>query len=515
MQQAPLSPHTQAQSKKLLVLASILLPPLGAFMLWRRSDIETGTKVFASFALVVLSGLYLFLIFRPNIFVSSGPGEAHFSELERHRAEQRAALGQQPADAAAPAPAAPAEGAAAQPSPATGAAAPNGNPRSTYWTDFRGPARDGRYNEMPINTLWPAGGLRQLWKQPVGGGYASFVAAEGAAFTIEQRRGQEVIAAYDIETGRELWTHAYDAEFRESAGGDGPRATPTWHEGRVYSMGAQGDLRVVDAKTGKLVWSKNILSDNGASNLQWGMSASPLIVDDKVVVIPGGPSNKSVVAYNKLTGARVWGALGDKAAYTSPMLVTLGGRRQILAVTESRAVGLTVENGSLLWEFPWTTSFGVNSAQPIIIDANRFIISAGYGHGAAMVEVAASGGGLAARKVWENIFLKNKFNSSVLHNGYLYGLDETILTCIDANTGERKWKGGRYGYGQLLLAGDHLIVTTEDGNIVLVRATPDKHEEVASFQAIEGKTWNHPAIAGGRLLVRNETQMACYDLSGR
>jgi outer membrane protein assembly factor BamB len=348
----------------------------------------------------------------------------------------------------------------------------------------------------------------------VGGGYASFVVAEGRAFTIEQRRDQEVVAAYDVATGREIWTHVYEAAFREQ-NGDGPRATPTWSGGRVYSLGGQGDLRVLDARTGKLVWSKNILSDNSASNLQWGMAASPLVVDDKVIVIAGGPSNRSVVAYNKNSGARIWGSLSDKAAYTSPMLVTLAGRRQALVVTEARVAGLALEDGALLWEQPWTTSYGVNSAQPIIVDANRFVISAGYGHGAAMIRVSANGGGLVAQKVWENISMKNKFNSSVLHEGNLYGLDEGILACIDVETGERRWKGGRYGYGQLVLASGHLIVISEDGDLVLVRATPDKHEELARFEAIEGKTWNHPAIAEGRLLVRNQTEMACYDLSGR
>lgn len=512
MQAVPSPAGDKTTPVAVLIIASILLPPLGLILLWRRGDVETGKKLFASIGIVALAALYAFLIFRPGLLSGGGADEERFSELERHRAEQRAAYGDQPAAAAAAetpvAEVASVNANASLPAAAAPVAARN------YWTDFRGPARDGRYAEMAINTAWPAQGLPRLWRQPIGGGYASFVVAEGRAFTIEQRRSQEVVAAYEVETGREIWTHAYDAAFRDE-NGDGPRATPTWSDGRVYSLGGQGDLRVLDAKTGKLAWSKNILTDNGASNLQWGVSASPLVVDDKVIVIAGGPSNRSVVAYNKNTGARVWGSLGDRAAYTSPMLVTLGGRRQILAVTESRVAGLSVEDGALLWEQPWTTSYGVNSAQPIIVDANRFIISAGYGHGASMIRVSASGNKFVAEKVWENISMKNKFNSSVLHEGSLYGLDEGILACIDVETGERRWKGGRYGYGQLVLASGHLIVITEDGDLVLVRATPDKHEELARFEAIEGKTWNNPAIAHGRLLVRNQTEMVCYDLSGR
>ncbi|HEX2477208.1 MAG TPA: PQQ-binding-like beta-propeller repeat protein, partial [Lacipirellulaceae bacterium] len=221
------------------------------------------------------------------------------------------------------------------------------------WTDFRGPNRDGRYAATPIRTNWPREGLPRLWKQPVGGGYASFVVADGRAFTIEQRRNQEVVAAYDVRTGREVWTNGWNANFQESMGGDGPRATPTYHEGRIYALGAEGELRALDAGKGSLIWRKNILTDNNAGNLQWGMSAAPLIVDDKVIVLPGGRSGKSIAAYNKDTGAPVWKSLNDQQSYTSPMLVTLAGRRQIVLISAPRALGVAVEGGSLLWQYPW------------------------------------------------------------------------------------------------------------------------------------------------------------------
>ncbi|HTG17843.1 MAG TPA: PQQ-binding-like beta-propeller repeat protein, partial [Blastocatellia bacterium] len=207
--------------------------------------------------------------------------------------------------------------------------------------------------------------------------------------------------------------------------------------------------------------------------------------------------------------------LNDTQAYVSPMMVTLAGRRQILVVSSNRIVGLAVEDGALLWESKWDTGMGINVSQPIVIDANRFFISSGYGKGAALVEISASGDGLTARKAWENTSMKNKFNSSVLYEGNVYGLDEGILTCVDVKTGERRWKGGRYGYGQVILASGHLIIITDAGELVLVKATPDKLTELARFSAIEGKTWNYPAIADGRLLVRNQTQMACFDLSAK
>jgi outer membrane protein assembly factor BamB len=197
------------------------------------------------------------------------------------------------------------------------------------------------------------------------------------------------------------------------------------------------------------------------------------------------------------------------------MLVTLAGKRQVLVVTASRIVGVAVEDGALLWETPWQNSASINVAQPIVLNQNRFFISASYGKGAALVEVTGSGRSFSARKVWENNSMKNKFNSSVLQNGYIYGLDEGILTCVEAETGERKWKGGRYGYGQVLLASGHLIITTENGEVVLVRATPDAHTELARFTALEGRTWNTPALAGGRLLVRNATHMAAYNIAAQ
>lgn len=451
---------------------------------------------------VVGVGVALFLGSR------SESNEAHYAELEQHRQQQAAQ-----APAAAPAAtAAPVATASPGASPAQGGAVPATATGRNYWTNFRGPKRDGNYEATPVLTNWPSGGLSPIWKQPIGVGYASFAVADGRAYTIEQRRGQEVAAAYDVATGRELWTQGWNALYEDSKG-DGPRATPTWDQGRIYALGATGELRCLDANTGAVIWGKNILSDNQARNLEWAMAASPLIVDDKVIVLPGGTSGKSVVAYNKMTGAPVWKVLNDTQAYVSPMLVELAGRRQIMVVSSSRVVGLVPESGALLWSYAWDTSTGINVSQPVVVDQNRFFISSGYGKGAALVEVKSSGGSFTATTIWENINMKNKFNSSVLHNGHVYGLDEGILTCLDVNTGERKWKGGRYGYGQVLLASGHLIVTSDTGDLALVKASPDQYTEVARFAALQGQTWNYPAIADGRLLVRNANEMAAYDIS--
>lgn len=380
------------------------------------------------------------------------------------------------------------------------------------WTDFRGPQRDGRYIGQPVSIDWPADGLRPLWKQPIGAGHSSFVAADGFAFTIEQRGAEEVAAAYDVLTGREVWTNRWQAAFSETYGGAGPRATPTWHDGALFVLGATGELRSLDAATGQLRWRINILEDAGASNLVWGMSASPLVVGETVVVAPGGGNGRSVIAYDRRTGRRAWSALDDPAAYSSPMAVRLAGIEQILVFTASRLVALAPDGTRELWHFPWPTQNGINVAQPLVIGDNRVFVSSGYGTGAALIEVSRVDRDFDVREVWRTPRMKNQFTSSVHHGGFIYGLDEAILACLDAASGELKWKGGRYGYGQVLLASNHLVVVTEGGDLALVRATPARHVEIARFPVLEGTTWNHPAMAGGVLLVRNGIEMAAFDL---
>jgi outer membrane protein assembly factor BamB len=423
--------------------------------------------------------------------------------IEKHREAQRA---QSPPPARADAPEAAAPAPIASPTAEKPAAA---TPKaSSHWTNLRGPDRDGHYRQQPVRTDW-AGPLTPLWKQPIGGGYGSFVIAEGRAFTIEQRGDRELAAAYDVATGRELWTNAWHAQFQGSPGGGGPRATPTWHDGRLYVLGGTGEFRAIDAATGRVLWRTDILADAGAMNVDHGTSASPLIVDNTVVVLPGGGDGQSVVAYDRQSGKRMWSALDDRAAYSSPMLVTLAGVRQILAHTERRLVGLSPENGTLLWEFPWQTPNA--SAQPLITAPDRLFISAETD--AALLELTAGADGqLMARELWRTTRMNNKFTSPVLHDGFIYGLDESILACIDASTGELKWKGGRYGYGQVMLASGHLIVLTEEGELALVRADPSAHQEITRFPAIEGKTWNHPAMSDGILLIRNIDEMAAFDL---
>ena len=421
-------------------------------------------------------------------------------------------LAKQAADIAAHRQAQQAETTAAPAAQPTAAPAPDLPPVpaiawTKHWTDFRGARRDGQYTAGPIRTDWTA--LKPLWRQPIGGGYASFVAAEGRAFTIEQRGKDEVAAAYDVLTGRELWTNTWKASFIESMGGPGPRATPTFHEGTLFVLGATGELRALDASNGRVRWRTNILEDANTGNLYWGMSASPLVVGNTVITVPGGGNGRSLVAYDRATGEVAWSALDGDAAYSSPTRVKIAGVDQIVIFLAARVVGVSPDRGALLWEFPWSSQSN-NAAQPIVIGDNRVFVSAN--DGGALLEISRDGDRLAAREVWRTNRMKNEFSTSVHHEGFIYGLDQGILACIDTASGELKWKGGRYGNGQTLLASGHLVITTDDGEVVLVRATPDGHQELARVPAIEGRTWNNPALADGFLLVRNAAQMAAFDL---
>ena len=439
--------------------------------------------------------------------------------IRQHRATQRAEPAPSGVEAAAPVsqPAAPLSSStpAAETSAASAAAPLPSTGSSADWTDFRGPKRDGHYVERALLPTWPSTGLVPLWRQPSGAGYASFVAAGGRAFTIEQRGREETMVAYDVMTGRELWTNSWPALFAESMGGDGPRATPTWSGGFVYALGAEGELRCLDDATGRLIWRVNILEDAGAANLPWGMAGAPLVRGDTVIVTPGGSNGQSVVAYDRRTGKRVWASSNERAGYASPMVATLAGREHLLVFTGVGLLALSPDSGERLWFHPWRTNADINAAQPLVVSDNRVLISSGYDVGAAVLEVVREGDRYLVHEIWRNNRMKNRFASSVLHNGFIYGLDESILGCIDAATGELKWKGGRYGYGQLLLSGDRLIVLTERGELVLVAANPDRHEELARFPALEGKTWNPPAVTRGILLVRNLREMAAFDLGVR
>ena len=381
------------------------------------------------------------------------------------------------------------------------------------WIEFRGPNREGIVNEAGIRQDWNERPPREVWRHPVGLGWSSFAVVGGLAFTQEQRDAQECVVCYDAESGREIWVHADSVRFSESLGSDGPRATPTFSKGLLYAQGATGRLNCLDARTGELIWSKNVLEDNAAKLPHWGMAGSPLVVDDRVVVNPGGPDRGGLVAYDRMTGDRIWSGGDDPASYSSPHLAFVQGSLQVLIFDGVGLAGHDASSGSQLWKFPWTTGQGVNAVQPYVIDHSEVLISNGYGVGSTLLRINRDSENWSVEQLWKSIRLKAKFNDFVVKEGFIYGLDEGVLACLDLETGKRRWKGGRYGYGQLLLVDGDLLVLTEAGAVVLVAGSPDAHQPLAKFQAIKGKTWNHPALVRGRLFVRNAREAACYDIS--
>ena len=375
---------------------------------------------------------------------------------------------------------------------------------------------------LNLETDWAAHKPAELWRRKVGLGWSSFAIAGPRAITLEQRGEKELAVCYELTTGNVLWTHANQVRFRESMGGDGPRSTPTIAEGRVYSEGATGILDCLDLAAGKLIWSRDTLKENSAPNLTWGKSCSPLLVDD-LVVVTGGASDAgpALLAYKRADGATAWRAGAGKASYVTPMLVTLAGRRQILAVNGATVTGHDPGDGRVLWNYTWMNDSFPKCAQPLVLDGDRVFLSADYGFGCVMLHLSADASGtLAVTEVWKARTLKSQLSNMIARDGCLYGLDDGGLTCIDATTGACKWRDKRardqrYGHGQVLLAGDVLLIQSERGPVALVEASPSGFHELTALPALVNKTWNVPAIAGEYLLVRNDLEAVCYRLPMR
>jgi len=424
---------------------------------------------------------------------------------------------------------------AATPARTPDSSAPDAYP--PWFSGFFGNRRNGLVDDVKLREDWQAEPPKMLWRQPVGGGYAGFVVDGKRAATIEQRRGKEVVACYDVETGRELWVHSYPAHFKETLGGPGPRATPLicsyWDQEKrtrphVVTLGATGKLLSVDLETGQLDWPGviDVLKDN--ANLPWGMAASPLwfsnfVAQDveqfhsEVIVAPGvqaeGAKGRAVIVYDARSGKELR-AFGDhRGAYSSPVIGMLCGTEQLLVFDGDGLTGYDPKAGKEFWHHPWVAMPPqlINVAQPLVLDEDRVFISSGYDVGCAMLRIKKDD---KPEVLWQNKLMRCKFTSPVYREGYLYGLDEGILVCLDAKTGERKWKDGRYGHGQILMADRHILVLSESGDLVLVEATPEGHRELGKFPALEGKTWNPPALSQGFVLVRNHNEMACYELPG-
>lgn len=388
-------------------------------------------------------------------------------------------------------------------------------PNDRDWPQYLGPARSGVVPDVQIDTDWTSRPPKLLWRQPVGAGWAGFAVSSGIAVTQEQRGNEEHTVAYELRTGRPLWSHRDKAAHDSPLGGPGPRGVAAIEGGQVFALGATGILNALDLRTGRLLWTRNILKDNNASEPEWGVAISPLIHGGRVIVSAGGSPARALVAYDRATGSPVWAAGNGGLAYSSPVVMNLGGRDQIVMLNSGTVAGHDPETGAELWthEVP---SEQPRAAQPLPISANRVLFSIGYGIGSRLFEVSAGEGtALTPRLVWSTPRLKSKFANMILHNGSVYGLDDGVFVCLDPQTGERRWKDGRFGHGQLILAGQHLLVQTESGEVVIIDPDPQRLVVVARFQALGGKTWNPPAFPAPILLVRNDLEAAAYELTLR
>ena len=382
-----------------------------------------------------------------------------------------------------------------------------------YWAEVEG---------VDLASNWESAPPQLLWKQPIGAGWGAFAIVGDYAVTQEQRGNQELVVCYELKTGKIAWSHADEARWDPSGagalGGVGPRATPTIHEGRVYTHGATGILNCLDAATGKRLWSHDTLAEYGAGNISWGKADSPLIVDDKVVVSVGATDDHSLVAFNCESGKEAWAGGTRRSSYASPVLTEIAGVRQILVVNEDYLTSHDAASGEVLWEHEWpgNSDGNASTSQPVPVGEDRVFLSKGYGIPSQLIQVTREADGKwASERVWSKPVLRTKMGNVVVRDGVVYGIDDIDMDAADLDTGKRHWKKRRrpeLGHGQIMLVGDKILVISESGELVLLAVDQKKYRELAKFQAIEGVTWNNPALSGNYLLIRNAEQAACYKL---
>ena len=373
---------------------------------------------------------------------------------------------------------------------------------------FFGPERNGKLPGPVLERDWQAQPPTELWRREVGAGWSGFAVAGRNAVTLEQHGEEEVAVCYDILSGDVLWVHRDQARYDNIVAGLGPRTTPTIEGELVFTQGATGILNCLDLQTGELRWSVDIIGDNGAPPPAYGVAGSPLVVGDRVVVSAGALGERSLVAYDKTTGALIWGGGSDPTEWSSPILARIAGVDQIV-IFNGDVVGHDAENGQVLWTYQWKRGHP-HICLPVVLPGDRLLISSGYGTGSQLLQIERADDQFTVTRIWRSTRLKAKFTNVIAVDGFVYGLDDGIMTCIDLADGRRQWKAGRYGHGQVLLVGDLLLVTTELGDVVLLEPQPDELRELTRFTAFDGKTWNPPALAGEFLLLRNDREAVCY-----
>jgi len=384
------------------------------------------------------------------------------------------------------------------------------------WPQWRGRNRDGISAETGLLKAWPQAGPPLAWKtQGAGEGYSSFAAAHGRLYTLGARGGSEYVIAFDAASGKKVWEVEHGRRFGNDRG-DGPRGTPTVDGAQLYAYGASGDLSAMDAATGKVIWKVNVLRQFGGSNINWGLSESPLVLSDRVLVNAGGP-NASVVALRKTDGSVIWKTESDEAGYSSAVLQRIGTIDQAVFFTAHRALGVNVANGRLLWSYDKVSNRTANIATPIV-RGNKVFVSSDYGTGAALLELTPANGGVSAREVYFTNDMRNHHASSVLVGDHLYGFSSAILTAMRFDTGQVAWRDRSVGKGSLVFADDRLYLFSEGGVAGLAEANPASYREHGRFSLpARGSlpTWSHPIVSNGKLYLRDQDTIYAYDVKAR
>ena len=381
------------------------------------------------------------------------------------------------------------------------------------WPGFRGPHRDGRQRGVPFSGDWTTSPPEELWRVAVGPGWASFAVQGNRLFTQEQRGDAEFLVCYAADSGREVWTSLVGGRFDDPMGGPGPRATPELVDGKLYALSATGVLVCTQANDGSHLWKVNIAEVADREPPMWGFASSPLVTESLVIVHAGGKGDKGTLAFDAASGELKWSAPAGDHSYSSPQRSNLLGEDFVLMLTNHGLRLLEPKTGKVRF-FHDSSYSGYRTLQPQLLGENSVLVQASGGPGTHRLTLSKEGGEISAEENWSTTWLKSDFNGCVVFEEHLYGFNGSVLTCLSIDTGERKWRGGRYGKGQLLLLEDSglLLVITERGEAVLVRATPDKHEELATLQIFEGKAWSHPVVVGDRLYLRNSQEAVCYRL---
>lgn len=390
-------------------------------------------------------------------------------------------------------------------------------PVDVEWPGFRGRGRNGQAQWSGERLDWTTLKPRERWRIPIGPGWSSFAFASGRLFTQEQRAEDEAVSCYDAETGALIWMQTNKARFVEIVSGAGPRATPTIADGRLFTLGATGVVQCLDPANGDVQWKHDLPAELNAPVLMWGCSSSPLVVAGRVVVFAGAKGDAGLVAFDAMSGEVAWRVASPAGgmSYSSAQLIELAGRQQVVFGDSKGLFAVDSSAGDVIWRFRPSKWNGPAMCQPQQAGPASLIVPLGDGVGVARLDFDIDeADNWQISEAWTTNRLKPSFNDFFVHSGQVFGFDQHIFVSLNAATGERNWKRGRYGFGQAILlpATDQMIVVTEQGDLVLVAADPERHLEFGRFSALNDKTWNHPILVDHRLFVRNGTVAVCYEL---